>query len=305
MDDAALINCFRQGFPPGPTPITREGEDVLDMGVDFSVLVLEPGGAWTAHGEQTSKETCWVLLDGQIIVTIDGHQHEARRASLFGEAPTALHVAAGASVRLAAAGGRAELAVARASNGQRFAPRLFRPDEITREDRGAGLAQGACRREVRLVFDRASRPQSNLVVGEVATLAGRWSSYPPHHHAQPEIYHYRFTLPQGFGHAELGESVFKVRHYDTLKIPPGRTHAQAAAPGYGMWYLWVVRHLEGRPYTGFTYEPEHRWLLDPAQQGWLPDVSPPPAAPASGEPTTALTPTVGPPDGRSPAGGTS
>jgi 5-deoxy-glucuronate isomerase len=129
--------------------------------------------------------------------------------------------------------------------------------------------QGACEREVRLIFDRATRPYSNLVVGEVINFPGRWSSYPPHRHEQPEIYHYRFTKPQGYGHAELGERVFKVRHGDTLKIVAGETHAQVSAPGYGMYYLWIVRHLDAAPYTGFTFDSDHEWTLDSAQQGWV------------------------------------
>jgi 5-deoxy-glucuronate isomerase len=125
-------------------------------------------------------------------------------------------------------------------------------------------------RNVRLIFDWRERPESNLVVGEVVNYPGRWSSYPPHHHAQPELYHYRFTEPQGYGHAELGERVFKVRQNDTIKIMGGESHSQVSAPGYGMYYLWIIRHLEGRPYRGFEFLPEHRWLLSPDEQGWRP-----------------------------------
>ena len=64
--------------------------------------------------------------------------------------------------------------------------------------------------------------------------------------------------------------MFKVRSGDTLKIPPNMDHGQAAAPGYGMWYLWVVRHLPNLPYAGFEHDPTHAWMLDPAQQGWSP-----------------------------------
>ena len=99
---------------------------------------------------------------------------------------------------------------------------------------------------------------------------GRWSSYPPHHHPQAEIYHYRFTLPQGYGHAELGDEVYQVRSYDTIKILDGVSHAQVSAPGYGMYYIWVVRHLPGNRYTGFRFTEEHQWVLDPAHQGWQP-----------------------------------
>ncbi len=48
-------------------------------------------------------------------------------------------------------------------------------------------------------------------------------------------------------------------------IPPGLDHAQVSAPGYGMYYLWMIRHLPGNPYTGFTFAPEHTWTLDPKQ----------------------------------------
>ena len=64
--------------------------------------------------------------------------------------------------------------------------------------------------------------------------------------------------------------MFKVRQHDTLKILARQDHAQVAAPGYGMYYLWIVRHLAGDPYTGFEFSPEHTWMLDPKEQGWEP-----------------------------------
>jgi 5-deoxy-glucuronate isomerase len=149
---------------------------------------------------------------------------------------------------------------------------LFLPNDVKPEYRGMGLVQDACLRNVRLVFDHENRGQSKLVVGEVVNYPGRWSSYPPHHHDQPEIYHYRFTLPQGYGHGEVGEDVFKIRNGDTLSIEGGHDHAQVSAPGYGMYYLWIVRHLENNPYLGFEFTEEHRWVLDPANQGWEPKV---------------------------------
>jgi 5-deoxy-glucuronate isomerase len=103
------------------------------------------------------------------------------------------------------------------------------------------------------------------------TLPGGWSSYPPHHHRQPEIYHYRFTAPQGYGHAELGDQVFKVGNRDTLCIKPGLDHAQCAAPGYGMYYSWVIRHLPGDPYTVPEFTREHAWIMDKDAAFWWPD----------------------------------
>ena len=267
MSSAPLIARHRAGMPWGHTAITTEGEATLDTGIDFGILRMKNG---ERIEESDAKETAWLLMDGQAGLQWEGHEETVvTRSSLFDEAPTVLHVAPGTRVRIDARSD-VEMALIRARNERRFSARLFRPEELKPEYRGEGLAQGTSLRNVRLVFDNGNRPEANLVLGEVVNYPGRWSSYPPHHHVQPEIYHYRFTLPQGYGHAELGEQVFKVRSHDTLKILDGVSHAQVAAPGYGMYYIWIVRHLPGNRYTGFTFTEEHRWVLDPAQQGWRP-----------------------------------
>jgi 5-deoxy-glucuronate isomerase len=263
----AFIDSFRAGFGPGFTTITREGERGIDTGIDFGICVQADGKS--LH-EWSLKESVWVLLDGVAEVRFAGQVHRVGRRSLFDEGPTVLHLGPETWAEIVPANGRVEWAVLRATCAFRFEPRLFRPEDVEPEYRGRGLAQGACLRIVRTVFDHRTRADSGLVLGEVVNYPGRWSSYPPHGHAQPELYHYRFTLPQGYGHAELGDEVFKVRAYDTLKIVDSRTHAQVAAPGYGMWYLWAVRHLRDSPYTGFTTEPGHAWMLDPRSQGWEP-----------------------------------
>ncbi len=241
------------------------------LGLEFSLRNFDAGEAIV---ETSPLETAWVLLHGGAEITCDGLRREVQRSSLFDEPPTALHVPTATPITLRATAANTEWAVVRTANERSFAPRLFQPGDLKPEYRGAGLVQNACLRNVRLIFDRAERPEANLVLGEVVNYPGRWSSYPPHHHDQPEIYHYRFAHPDGYGHAELGDDVVKVRHGDTVVIPPGRDHAQVSAPGYGMYYLWAIRHLPGNPYTGFTFAPEHTWTLDARQQGWRPTNSP-------------------------------
>jgi len=241
--------------------------------MDFDLLRLAEGKALK---ETTVKETLWVLMEGKAQVRVGEQSCEVTRKWLFEDGPSVVHVGIGESVEIKALTGGCEWAVVRTVNPRKLAPRVYRENEFASEDRGAGLAQGACRRLVRTVFDYTTRPESNLVLGEVINYAGRWSSYPPHHHPQPEIYHYRFTLPQGYGHAELGKDVLRVQNGDTVKIPGGLDHAQVSAPGYGMYYLWVVRHLPRKPYKAFTFTPAHTWLLDPAQQGWNPTRLPSP-----------------------------
>lgn len=270
-----IVRAPARGFAIGCTSVVQaSGVSVGDVsaGMDFAILRLGAGKAWS---ESTRLETVLVLLSGNVEVRMGDQTHTGSRVSLFEESPVTFHCGTGTALRVRSIKGPAEFALIRAANSRKLSPRCYTADEVATEDRGAGLVQGACRRLVRTIFDYRTRPDSSLVVGEVVNYPGRWSSYPGHHHPQPEIYHYRFTLPQGYGHAEAGEEVFKVRDGDTLCIRGGIDHAQVSAPGYGMYYLWIVRHLPRRPYKGFTFTAEHRWLLDPSEQGWQPKLPTP------------------------------
>jgi 5-deoxy-glucuronate isomerase len=262
-----LDTRFRDGFPDGLTPITVEGEAEGDTGIDLGIW-RGKRDAWVS--EAHTKETVWLLLEGKADLAWPGGSATISRASVFDEEPHALHLPPGARLDLSVTSEVAEFAVVRATNDGRFASRLYQPSDVAPEYRGKGLVQDAALRNVRTVFDYSTRPESSFVLGEVVNYPGRWSSYPPHHHEQPEIYHYRFSEPQGYGHSELGEQVLKVRSRDTVRILDGVSHAQVSAPGYAMYYIWIVRHLPGKPYKGFHYDPAHEWVLDPARQGWRP-----------------------------------
>lgn len=259
------IRDHRAGFANGITQITRYDETEDNTGIALAVHKLSAGEVWET---KTEVETAWLLMYGAVEVELNGETRRLERHSLFDESPSCLHVCAGTPVRMRCLS-EVEFTRYETANARTFPPRVF--TEVANEHRGKGHVGGACLRFVRTIFDGGnSDPNAELVLGEVVTMPGRWSSYPPHHHPQPEIYHYRFTKPQGYGHAELGETVYKVRNYDTVKIFDGLDHPQTAAPGYGMWYAWVIRHLPERPYTVPEFDPEHTWTQDAQAEFWFP-----------------------------------
>lgn len=261
------ISSHRSGFAAGVTVITPADAPDNPSAIGLAVLRLAAG---ETRAVTPRCETAWLLMSGSVAGSAGDVQFSFDRRSLFDESASCVHVAAGTEVRIDARTD-AELTVYECANRRQFAPRVFAPAQVANEPRGRGQVGGRALRYVRTIFDRSNSPHEvELVLGEVVTFPGGWSSYPPHHHPQHEIYHYRFTEPQGYGHAELGEDVVKVRQYDTIRIPAGLDHAQCAAPGYGMYYSWVIRHLPDKPYTVPEFTAEHAWTMQPEAAFWRP-----------------------------------
>jgi 5-deoxy-glucuronate isomerase len=254
-----------QGFPFGYTSITGISSRHPEMGLDFGLLKLRPGERYSPPAGQ---ERAFLLLDGEAELQWAGSSKAVGRRSLFDEQPWCLHLPAGAAATVTAGARGAELAFLGATNPAAFAPRLYSPEECRDEERGKGTMRETSTRIVRTIFDDTNAPYSNLVLGEVINFPGKWSSYPPHHHPQPEIYHYRFLPASGFGLTAIGERAYILRDGDTVLIHEGEVHPQAAAPGYAMYYIWAIRHLEGNRYTSPTFVPEHRWVTDPRAKIW-------------------------------------
>jgi 5-deoxy-glucuronate isomerase len=263
------ITKHRDGFKPGTTSITRFDEKEHRALISLDVLKLAAGESFALT---TSHETAWLLMSGDVSGSAAEQSFDFSRGSLFDESPSCLHVAANTVVEMHCTSDT-EFTVYSCDNQLPFAARVFRPADVVNEPRGKGQVNNRCLRYVRTIFDGTnSDPNTGLVLGEVITFQGGWSSYPPHHHPQPEIYHYRFTEPQGYGHAELGETVLKVRNYDTVKILDLNDHSQCAAPGYGMYYAWVIRHLPNDRYSVPEFTPEHKWIMQSDAQYWDPKV---------------------------------
>ena len=210
----------------------------------------------------TIKETAFVILTGQISITWDDQTETMERKSLFDENPYCLHVPANTKVQIKAVSA-AEVLIQKTENEKLFPAKFYRPEDVQCDQFGAGMWNGTAERIVRTIFDYTNAPYSNMVNGEVINRPGRWSGYIPHTHPQPEVYTYKFDKPQGFGCSFIGEEAFKISHNSWSAIPGGDSHPQVTAPGYAMWYSWMIRHLPGDPWNKTrTDDPDHVWLLD-------------------------------------------
>jgi 5-deoxy-glucuronate isomerase len=256
---------FARGYEP---VVDRCGKNA-DMLMDFGILKLGPGESWNSGPED---EKAFLLMGGEVEFSWPGGKAGAARASLFDEAPAVLHLPDSFEARLLAGGSGAELCVLRTANEARFPARFYAPEECRSEERGKGTMRETSTRIVRTVFDDSNAPQAKLVLGEVVGAPGKWSSYPPHHHPQPEIYHYRFLPEGGFGLTAIGDGAFVLKDGDTILIREKQVHPQVTAPGYAMWYLWAIRHLDDDryrpPYPIFV--DEHAWVMSPGADIWAP-----------------------------------
>jgi 5-deoxy-glucuronate isomerase len=235
--------------------------------VGFEVLRLADGR--TVERATGGEEVCLVVLSG--LCTVSTSKDEWRgiggRDSVFEEPPFAVYLPPGTGY-LVEAVTYLELAVCSAPAQEGVAPRLIRPEDTEASTRGKGNME---RTITNILME--DQPADRLLVVEVITPGGHWSSYPPHKHdteALPEesyleeTYYHRVQPDQGFvlqwvytEDRSLDETL-TVGDGDVVLVPRGY-HAVSAPPGYNLYYLNVmagpVRQWKVKN------DPDHEWLL--------------------------------------------
>jgi 5-deoxy-glucuronate isomerase len=180
---------------------------------------------------------------------------------------------------------RASTATVTSQSGGRFALpsavceralpfRYAAADDVPIELRGAGQAS----RQVNNLCTSGSFDADNLIVVEVLTPGGNWSSYPPHKHDETrddesvleEIYYFEVADgPQGpgmgyqrvYGHARADIDVLaEVRSGDVVVIPHGWHGPSMAVPGYDLYYLNVMAGPEATREWKIRDDPAHGWI---------------------------------------------
>lgn len=238
--------------------VSRNGKNP-EMLQDIYCIKLKAGDSKLFESDR--DEQAILLLNGDICFNWGENSFEAKRRNVFDDGLYAIHISAKNSCRITAKE-ESEILVQSTDNDTVFETKLYTPKECSDVISGEKLCKGTCIRLVRTAFDYNNAPYSNMVLGEVITNQGSWSSYIPHQHPQPEVYYYRFDKPQGFGAGFAGDDCFKIRNDSYLAIPGGKTHPHSTAPGYRMYFAWMIRHLPGNPWTDRIDDPDHVWLYD-------------------------------------------
>ena len=229
-------------------------------GLYFDILLMEENDRIEIC--EPENEIAVLIINGAGNIEYNNSTSTFNRNNWIEHDPTVLHLGPNERAIINATT-LTKAAILKTPNSNIFKGMIYAPEDIDTEHRGKDQLDNTCYRLVRLAFDRTiAPPQSKLVIGEVLNFPGKWSSYPPHHHSQPEIYYYEFSPQWGYGHGELGEDVYKKRHGDILPITDNRVHSQTAAPGFHMYYLWSIRHTDENPYDGFTYIKPFEKMLD-------------------------------------------
>jgi 5-deoxy-glucuronate isomerase len=233
--------------------------------VGFRVIRLAAGTGYN-HVED-GREACLVVLTGTVSVMAGGESFEdiGGRRTVFDGAATSVYVPAGHRYTIEAASD-AEVAVCTAPGTGDGAVRLIRSEAV--EVRGKGTNT----RHVRNILSDTDAAESLLVV-EVITPGGHWSSYPPHKHdtdnlpqesSLEETYYHRLKPAQGFAFQRvytddrsLDESL-AVEDHDVVMVPRGY-HPVVVPYGYESYYLNVM--AGPRREWHFRNDPAHEWML--------------------------------------------
>lgn len=227
-------------------------------------------------GETAARELAIVLLGGRCsIETSHGASRESwngigERATVFDGLPFSVYVPVNSSFHVTA-DTDCSLAFCYSRAEEEHPARLITPRDSAIEIRGGGNAT----RQINSILP-PSFPAHRLMVVEVFTPSGNWSSYPPHKHDVhnppgevdlEEIYYYQIQRPEGYAIQKVYtkdrhiDETLTVRDGELVLIPEGY-HPVVAAHGYDVYYLNALAGTAAGKSRSMaaTDDPDYAWV---------------------------------------------
>ena len=235
--------------------------------VGFEVHALKDGE--TLRAETGAREVCIVMLTGRadIVAGVAECGVVGGRKDVFEDSPWSVYVPGGSHYHIRAVDDCEVAICSSPAMGERPA-RVITPEEVGQETRG----QCTNVRYVRNNLPDTSNIATSLLVVEVITPGGHWSSYPPHKHDTDdfpnetyleETYYHRLKRGSGFGlqrvYTEDGslDETMAFGHGDVVLVPKGY-HPVGAPHGFDLYYLNVM--AGPRRAWKFTFPKDHAFL---------------------------------------------
>jgi len=237
--------------------------------VGFGLYHLKPGETAT---EQTGEtEVILVLVEGKAEISSEDKNFGelGDRMNVFERKPPhCVYIPAGSSWTVTATTD-CTLGVCTAPAKPGRDARVIGPAGITLAERGKGG-------NTRYIFPIAMEDRDvadSLLVTEVFTPSGHWSSYPPHRHDEDnypemtyleETYYHRLNPEQGFGFQRVFtedgslDETMAVSSGDVVLVPKGH-HPCGSPYGYEMYYLNVMAGPMRK--WRFQNHPDHDWIF--------------------------------------------
>jgi len=234
------------------SPETASGETLLvtpeSAGYEYLTLSIRR----LIRGEKFQSETAatelgLVILGGRCSVdsTAGSWSDIGSRAHVFDGLPTAVYLPIETGFTVSAETD-CELAFCFSRAEEKFPGRLVTPDDIEVEVRGGENAT----RQINHIL-KPEFPAQRLLLVEVYTPSGNWSSYPPHKHDihnppdevdLEELYYYKVDRREGYAIQRVYTADGRLDHTLTVRdgelvLVPEGYHPVVAAHGYNVYYL--------------------------------------------------------------------
>jgi 5-deoxy-glucuronate isomerase len=264
------MNRIYRSNPNGQTLLEIRPKAAQWKYLSFSVVRLAPEEI--VESSSDNDEIVIVPLVGRGELSFNGEFHEFARKDLFHDLPDIAYLPPRTKYRIKASE-KFEFAVGGSPAEGKLPAKIIRHDQIPTALRGGANAK----RGVSTLAD-SDQLTERLVVYEIHTPSGNWSSFPPHRHDtrdnssyHEETYYYRFQPENGFAIQRIYtrdtdlDVAIPIHHGDVVLIHEGY-HPVVKAPGTNAYYLnflagdvrkisavndpeydWVSKDWAGRP----------------------------------------------------------
>lgn len=252
----------------------RRSPRIVPDGRDWKFIHFEAcllGKGERLERNTDDRETAIIVLGGAVRIEAGGATFEIDgRPGVWARTPPSLVLLPPQCACSIEAGSAAEVVIAGAQAQEANAkPRLIGPQDMLVEERG----EGQTLRYVHHLLPPSAEAQ-RLILVEVYTPAGNWSSFPPHKHDTDdppresyleEIYYYHIDPPTGFALQRIytADETLDVSlapcDGDLVLVPRG-FHVVASSPGHECYYLNVMAGV-GRVWN-FTLDPAYADLMN-------------------------------------------